>query len=233
MEIFHGRSEIDDQSIFAVVTESENVKTGSMKQIWILNASVNPLEAIDKGIDSSICGDCKHRGVSCYVAVFQAPLGIYRAWKRGSYEKANNFDFLINQNVRFGAYGDPAALPFDLVEEIALKAKGYTGYTHQWKLPYVQKYQKYLMASVDSVEEYNQAKAMGWRTFRVKTAHEEKLTKEITCPASIEAGKKSTCEQCKLCSGLNSNCTKDIVINVHGLPYKQANFGRMSLNLVA
>jgi hypothetical protein len=234
MELYRGASEIDGGRIVAISTESKNQKTGKQVQIWILSAQgMDPLQAVENNVDRSVCGDCKHRSGTCYVVLAWAPLAIYQAWQEGKYEKAQNADYLKGRMVRFGAYGDPAALPLELVKEIASKAKGYTGYTHQWKMPHVQPYKDYLMASVDSLEEYKQAKAMGWRTFRVKNASESKQKQEIVCPASNEAGKKSTCEKCGLCSGLAGKGSKDIVINVHGLDFKIARFQKISLQMAA
>jgi len=233
MEIYRGPSMIDGNQIVAISTKSENRKTGDMMQVWILSADMHPFEAIKTGNDRSICGDCKHRGSTCYVAVHQAPTSIFHAWKRGKYALASDYSHFRGYNVRFGAYGDPAALPIGVIEAIAQEAKGHTGYTHQWKLPHAQPYKAYLMASVDSLAEYREAKAMGWRTFRIKNADEGKLKQEIVCPASEEAGKKSSCDKCGLCSGIEGKGKKDIVINVHGLPFKQERFKRLSLQLAA
>ena len=38
----------------------------------------------------------------------------------------------------------------------------------------------------------------------------------INCPASIEAGKKTSCELCSMCSGSGSKRGKNIYINAHG-----------------
>ena len=72
------------------------------------------------------------------------------------------------------------------------------------------------MRSADTLEEAQQAWANGERTFRV-TANVNDIVqgKEIVCPASEEAGKRTTCEQCKLCSGNTINA-KSIVIMAHG-----------------
>jgi hypothetical protein len=73
------------------------------------------------------------------------------------------------------------------------------------------------MASVDSRREYADAKAAGWRTFRVRTVAEPLAATEIACPAADEAGKKTTCERCKLCNGARRNDNRrDIAIQVHG-----------------
>ena len=55
------------------------------------------------------------------------------------------------------------------------------------------------------------------------------MSNEIICPASEEAGRKATCQDCKLCSG-NTIKAKDIVINVHGA--KRNNFKGISINQV-
>ena len=72
-----------------------------------------------------------------------------------------------------------------------------------------------VMASVDTAEEQAQAVVMGWRTFRVKAADAPMLPREVACPASEEAGKVTTCAQCRACEGANGR-RGTIVINVHG-----------------
>ena len=76
----------------------------------------------------------------------------------------------------------------------------------------------YLMASVDTEGEYLEAKASGWRTFRVR-AHGERLqAREISCPASAESGHRTQCVRCGLCDGARDNdVRKDISIVVHGV----------------
>ena len=232
MEIYRGPSQIDGQLIVCITTESKNRKTGEMLQVWLLSTAMNPIKATYNNLDRSICGDCKHRNTSCYVALFQAPYQIYHNWKRGKYAISHDFSMFANRKVRFGAYGDPVAMPLEIIRGIAKVSSGWTGYTHQWKLAIAQEYKPFLMASVDTLAEYHEAKAMGWRTFRIKNAEESKLKQEIVCPASIEAGKKSNCAKCGLCSGLSSKSPRDIVINVHGLQHKQDKFKRMALEVV-
>ena len=76
------------------------------------------------------------------------------------------------------------------------------------------------MASVDSIKgymkEYNQAQAMGWRTFRIRENEDNVLMEnEMICPASKEAGALTTCEQCNLCGGLNRANGRNPVIMLH------------------
>ena len=86
-----GLSPIDGSPYVAILTlKSSNRKTGNMAQVWILRSDLNPVEAMSSGQDRSICGDCPHRkqddgSRSCYVNVGQAPLSVYKGFKRGRY----------------------------------------------------------------------------------------------------------------------------------------------------
>ena len=71
------------------------------------------------------------------------------------------------------------------------------------------------MASADTPEQRITAKSLGLRTFRV--AQDNVLQAgEIKCPASAEAGRKTTCSDCKLCGGTSVKA-KDIVIQDHAV----------------
>ena len=158
---------------------------------------------------------CPARGKWCYVTTFQGPLSVYRTWKRGGYQPCNA-DLLEGMSLRLGAYGDPAALPLSVIEEITEHVKNYTGYTHAWR-DCDKGFQRFCMASVDSVEESVVAQHAGWRTFRVTPPGEPKLKGESVCPASIEAGKIITCFDCGACDGHRRPTVKsNIVIEAHG-----------------
>jgi hypothetical protein len=205
-----------------------NEKTGRMIQVYILTAEESPLDAVRDGSDSLICGDCPLRGKdpdngfvgrTCYVRVIQGPLAVWRAWQRGAYPylpRTRYADLFSGRAVRWGAYGDPAFIPLEVIRWVSFFAKRHTGYTHQWK--HNPQLRAYLMASVDSEVEYYQAKAAGWRTFRVRAAGERLQAREISCPASAESGHKTQCVRCGLCDGARDNdCRKDISIVVHGV----------------
>lgn len=219
-----------DQLRVVVVTGTErrstNDKTGAMLQVWILDVRHDPLQTVRMGLDSSICGDCVHRGAlgkrSCYVRLDTAPLGVWRAWKRGRYPylpKSRYADVFSGRVVRWGAYGDPAFIPLDIVRWVSFFAAGWTGYTHQWRGPEVQAFREYVMASVDTEAERISANGAGWRTFRVRSEQDAHMPGEITCPASNEAGHRTTCARCGLCDGkrVATDARKDINIVVHGI----------------
>jgi len=70
------------------------------------------------------------------------------------------------------------------------------------------------MASVDTLEERAEAEQL-FRTFRVRRKGEPLDEGEISCPASKEAGKLTTCAACMLCGG-TSKVAKSISIEAHG-----------------
>lgn len=55
------------------------------------------------------------------------------------------------------------------------------------------------------------AKNMGWRTFFVGDSIG---SENVTCPASKEAGQKTTCDNCRLCMGTQSKA-KSVKILKH------------------
>lgn len=228
--LWEGPSPVDDTPIICVLTglkfASHNAKTGPMAQTWILLRDHTPVEAVQSGADAAICGSCplratlpRGRGRACYVVPFQAPFNVYRRYHEGVYPTWDGTEAMLRpliagKAVRFGAYGDPAFVPFWVWNALAVNAKGWTGYTHVWKTcdPW---YQRLLMASVDNQAEYHQATAAGWRTFRVRSPYEDLEPREITCQASDEAGHRTTCEKCQLCRG-GGRLAKNIAILPHG-----------------
>jgi len=73
------------------------------------------------------------------------------------------------------------------------------------------------MHSADTLEDADLAWQIGWRTFRViRNLNELNKDKEILCPASEEAGKKTSCIKCGLCAGTTTKSNKSIAIVAHG-----------------
>lgn len=223
--LFQGPSLLDGADIVVIATgirtKSQNSKTGAMIQTYILRSDMNPLEASKQKLDASICGDCPHRqstGGACYVNLGHGPAQVYKSYLKGNYPKLNadspEWDLFKGRMIRFGAYGDPAAVRVSLWAKLAGLSKSFSGYTHQWK-NISAAWAPYVMASVDSEEEQIQASLKGFRTFRIKTDELPNRTNEISCPASEEMGKRTTCESCGLCAGISKQA-KNITINVHG-----------------
>jgi hypothetical protein len=223
--LFEGASQLDGEPIVVIaIVKSSNRKTGNMVQTYILRSDMNPIEAIRTNSDASICGNCPHRGVgngkgrSCYVNIGQGPLAVFKAYKNGNYPKLSPINPVFQKciegrKVRLGTYGDPAALPTVFWKAVLKNAAGWTGYTHQWRNRL--DLQGLVMASCDNSADYSEATGGGWRTFRVRLASLPLLQNEITCPASEEAGKRTTCEHCGLCKGTATKA-RNIVIVAHG-----------------
>jgi hypothetical protein len=157
----------------------------------------------------------------CYVDLARGPLGIWECYRRGGYRflpRVEYADVFCGRSVRFGAYGDPVLIPLSIMGWIRFLADKITGYTHQWRKPEYQKYRAHLMASCDSVAEYMLAKAMGWRSFRVRGPQDALLPTELSCPASKEAGHKTQCIKCGQCNGKKEIDKRfDYSIIVHGI----------------
>lgn len=222
---YDGPSLIDRHLILGIVTlRSVNVKTGDTAQLWILRRSVPPVVAVQTGKDVSICGSCPLRGDpgfsrrACYVEVGRAPQAVWHAWKRGIYPHLKPQEWpsaLAGRAIRLGAYGEPTAIPARILAHLTRSATRWTGYTHRWQ-EVGASYQKLLMASVESEVEAEEAQSRGWRTFRIRREGEDNLpSAEVVCPASEEAGKKTTCSRCTLCSG-SVHKAKSVSIKAHG-----------------
>ena len=229
--IWRGRSAFGGSPIVAIVTgmgiKSRNVKTGvNLAQLWILAEDISPLDAIRTGRDRSICGICPHRGDgtgkgrSCYVSVKNAPRAVWAAYMRGAYLSMRPEDVATHlvsrgMGIRIGAYGDGAALPIGVLRDLT-HGIYHTGYTHAWRTR--ADLAPLLMASADTAQDQVDASTSGWRTFRVRTAQETLAPREIACPASEEAGKRTTCDHCGLCNGARTDDRRaNIAIIVHGI----------------
>ena len=227
MIVWQGISRLDNVTPIVVLATfgngkkaSANVKTGSMVQVFILRADVAPHDALRQGLDTAICGVCPHRGKAsggtgaCYVTVWQGPRATWQSWKNGN-AKPFDINAFRGRKVRFGAYGDPAAVPVTVWHELAGAAAAVTGYTHQWRTAPAE-FAQWCMASTDSVEERRQARAIGYRTFHVRAIGTAKGHGEIVCPASTEAGKRVQCADCLQCGGHSAGRRADITITAHG-----------------
>lgn len=214
--LYEGPSVLDGKPIVVIATmKTKNRKTGQMVQTWILRSDMSPLSALETRQDESVCGVCIHRrsiGGGCYVNVGQAPQAVYKAYKAGSYSHKWDSETFLGKLVRMGAYGDPAAMPYHLWEDVIALADGHTGYTHQLSHKnFDMAMTDICMVSADTPKSAQMAQARGLRTFRVKSPDAPYLTNEIECLAD---SKGMTCAECWLCDGKNDK--PSIAIDVHG-----------------
>jgi hypothetical protein len=239
--LYRGPSEIDGKPIVVAVvgleTGGSNSKTGSMAQVYILPDGINPIKAIHTGDDHSVCGTCIHRGRividpktglrknvdrTCYVTMFRGPRVVYDGLQRGLYPDvplSRARRLLAHLRMRVGAYGDPGAVPMSIWDVALDRVAELNSYTHLWKqFPMLS---AFCMASVDTEEEREEAKALGFRTYRVRCTDDPVLKGEGQCPASNELGKAVQCAQCMLCGGARTNAKADITIIAHGVGAKR------------
>lgn len=220
--------------------KSENKKLGAgSRVVQTYHFSVDQVLAVDLSHDEVNCMDCPYsfnqnggKSGGCYTHKGFQRLGLYaklRSLNKMLKDKEiQPFDVNILLNyvtifakskvdlLRFGAYGEPVLLPIEAVELMISKFREksgktfWTGYTHQWHKDEYQEYSKYFMASVHNKFEEAIALDKGFKFFGV--GYE---TEGINCPASKEAGKKTTCSVCKLCSGTKGKSNKSIYIAKH------------------
>lgn len=231
MAIWRGISRLDGVTPLVVLAtgvpkmgkaskRSANAKTGDMIQVWILDANLAPTAVIRNGQDGSICGTCPHKSKAsggdggCYVNVGQGPLSL---WRSHVVNGSLPFDLerFRGQKVRFGAYGDPAAVPLEVWDAIGEVADGVTGYTHQWRSVDAG-YKRWCMASVESIDGAREAVKLGYRLFFARPLGLGKPKGMVTCPASVEAGRKTVCATCMACGGTSNGRRTNITIQAHG-----------------
>ena len=231
--------------VVIAVFNSSNRKTGGMIQTYILRDGLAPVDAVQDGSDTAICGDCPMAGFiaklakrdkktgrdskrvrGCYVNVGQGPNMVFGAFMRGRYPEYIPFmhdQYFFGRKVRWGTYGEPVLIPLSIVEHISGVSDGWAGYTHQFAKPEFQGYRGYFMASVHArkgPQSAEHADHLGWRWFRTSRNGEGPGPDEVLCPASEEAGKIRTCETCgkkPACSGALGNAKRrSIYIDTHG-----------------
>lgn len=229
--IWEGPSRINGDPIALIVTglvnRSQNTKTGPMGQTWIVptDEGDNLLRAVREGRDEAVCGDCPLRpgkGGACYVNGFRTYQRVITTYRAGNYPRLSP-TWLDDEEVRWGSWGDPCAVPPEVYAPLVPRLRTWTGYTRRW-MREEQALWPWFMASVLNPDERARAKALGWRTFR-STKGLDVEPGEQPCPASAEARpmfrkppkRLLTCLECKKCDGvLKGDNRPDIVIPAHG-----------------
>lgn len=188
---------------------------------------MHPVVASRAGTDESICGTCPHRQLnggkrSCYVNLIFGPKGVWEAYQAGKYvpyDRDKHQHHFQGRLLRAGAYGDPVAAPSSMWEHLLDLVYQATSYTHMWRLGLAAPFRDWTMASVDDPVEREEAKAMGWRTYRVASDPLENLkkSKEVWCPATESGGNRVQCDGCMACDGNARGSDRvDIVSPAHG-----------------
>ena len=174
--------------------------------------------AMSNGSDLKGCYTHKVRQYSGMVSQLRSIGSKYESWDSiPKYDDKIGADVVAMCNgryVRFGTYGEPSLMPISLLRCISVVAKTWSGYTHQWDKPWAYAYRDFFMASTHDVEQTTMAETMGWRAFMDDSTH-TKHDGMVNCPASSEAGYKSSCSKCALCSGVRGKGSKSVYIFNH------------------
>lgn len=176
-------------------------------------------------LDGANCLDCPFSGNQgaggCYTHKFNQYVGFLSMLRSidesnltplDEQKVATICDMVHGTYVRFGTYGEPSLLPVALVESMTLLASSWTGYTHQWQKDWANEFGAFFMASTHDQSGTDAAKGLGFRSF---IASKEGAEVGVVCPASSEAGFKSNCATCGLCSGTTGKGRKDVKILEH------------------
>ena len=89
----------------------------------------------------------------------------------------------------------------------------------------------YCMASVESLIERAEAKALGFRTYRVTHEAERVAHQEAMCPGAKKTGQGLTCIDCGHCNGNSTGLAGDVTIPVHG--NRAARFKQIPVEIMA
>lgn len=216
--LWKGKSPFNGAPIVAVATHTTredkcNGKTGPMVQVYILNARVDPVSAIQRGADDCACGKCAMRGDGfsergCYVQIGNGPQSVFTKYASGGYDRVSPSSFQ-GYKVRWGAYGDPAMLPEPLVRAINASALGWTGYTHQWKHAWARWTLGTFMASADTLAIEHKLRAKGHGTFRAMARDGSDQGDTEVCLNEVDG---TQCIDCMRCDG----SARAIGVKVHG-----------------
>lgn len=244
---YEGASQLTGEPIVLILTNlerpSSNIKTGHMVQAVVLDASLKPTQAVLEGTDENVCGNCPLRKGVCYVNLVPWN-NVYQNYINGKIPHLTQADLERAQSqqkrLRMTAYGDPAAVPIEVWENLLQYFSHWTGYSHQWR-QLDSRWSRFLMASCETTEDVLLARSRGWSTFRVRSEGAPRLTdiKEIECPNVSNSAIQ--CASCRLCSGTPSpstlrsegsgsteSKTRHISIEVHGLDWKVSSFHKLA-----
>lgn len=226
--LYEGPSELGGGDIVCIaVLNSSNEKTGNMVQVYIIPKDESPLDAVKNGTNRNACGNCPLQGTAdasgkirnrvCYVNLGHGPRIVYGAYKRGvypRYDRKLNECMLQGRRIRIGTYGDPAALPVELVEYLAAISGGWTGYSHQMfqvDRGHAERLSSLLMVSCHTPAQHAEARRRGWRSFVTIPEGGKTPENAVECPYYTHGVQ---CHDCRLCDG-NNKKAKDVYVIAH------------------
>ena len=199
--------------------------TFSRKQYELIQSGAEKSQKIFFGLADTNCLDCPYNSYGkCYTHKFNQYVGFVSMLKsiakeHGEFDNIPRYNQLVKAKavemsqdtyVRFGTYGEPSLHPITMITGMARVSQKYTGYTHQWAKK--DELSKFFMASTHTKSEEMKASKLGYRSF---VATNTIISDAVSCPASKEAGYKSSCSKCGLCSGTEGKGDKSVYIFNH------------------
>lgn len=230
--LWHGPSALTGEHIMVLASctrrPSENDKTGDMVQIAILPVDVAPIAAWHGAAIRSICPEaCPHRSDKagdCYVNWAK----LRRMWEIGRTKLDSTpppAGFWKGAIVRLGMAGDPAAVPFHVWETIASEAKGWTGYTADWRrlsdeamINRDSQWSRLFMASCSSVSDILRARSRGWRVYASSLSSSiDSVFEDAGLVECLATSHGVSCAACRGCDGTaKGSKRKGYYIPLHG-----------------
>lgn len=223
---------LDGQEIQVVLyafNHATNRKTGRLIEAAVLLANIKPSDAAASGRDRAVCGDCPGRLTNWNFCYRSPGHDIDKTWETIRNAQAVGVAEarrIVRESglpIRFGSYGDFAAVPLEILEALALAARkpdgswNHTGFTHQWSHPNFDPcVLAYLDASVEFAGEREELKRLfpGTKTHRLLAQPEYILPDEVFCLGG--AGKSDVhCCGCLSCRGITNIGAPDRAIVVH------------------
>lgn len=240
--LWTGQSPLTGQTVRAIGRLTNNRKTGRA-----FGVSFYTVDSVGAG-----CSLCPLQGDGCYAEMGhtgiqsrQLPTMAAPVLPRSRWHQVIGGEF-----VRFGIYGDPATVPFRVLDAIAMHARGTVGYTHLWRIV-TSDYARLLQASCESFDDLRAARNMGYRAFLavlvgkprdainpdkrddvIKTMKRaisaEKLSDVVVCP-HYATDERIQCRDCAVnCSG-TSHGYFDVIIPSHGARAGSSKFQRLPI----
>lgn len=236
---WRGPSVLDGQEILVVLyafKRATNGKTGRLIEAAVLLAHVKPSDAAATGRDRAICGDCPGRLTNWNFCYRSPGHDIDKTWEVIRNMQAMDISEvcrIVRKSglpIRFGSYGDFAAVPFELLDALALAARkpdgswNHTGYSHQWSNPnFDPRVLAYLDASIEFAEEREEIERLfpGARTHRLLAQPEHILPGEVFCLGGTGKDDVHCCD-CLSCRGVTNADGPDRAVVVHNKTHLKA-----------
>lgn len=217
-----------DVTVVVFLSES-NPKTGPCIAVAILPGDGrDAAQARARGEDLSACGSCTLRSLAsggkggCYVSG-PALMG-YAGSASAAWRRADPFampEAPAGLPMRLGAYGDPAAVPSEVLARLESWHDGMAwGYTHGWRHSAAQHLRASCMASCETNADTIEARAKGWRVYQIVSAAPGAV--EASGLAECESAQGVACSDCGACAGDAARADAGRAIVVHGPSVKKA-----------